>query len=531
MRQHDKLLVKEIFRECSDAMRIPLTLHIIGNLLTGILNVVTAGILGEFADAAFALNLSLGLENAAILAACIIATVFVVPLFGLVGNFSMLKHALLHDNRVVGRYFDKDPQKAISVDAGALQYELEDAPNMLRIYWVNILSQVVTLPISWAYLLYSAGSISWALTGVMISISLIKLITPMLLSRKLGKLDEKVQTYNAMRRAYETEITRKPYIVKLWGLQIPFLDRINQLYRDYHVETESTHIIYQAFADHMPKFMNRVSLLLLFITGAAMMASGSVSPGDFTAMIGYLTITQTLMANIGEIIQNYPLMMNAAKRMCHIYSDPESDSGEQIEHFNELRGNKVSYSFTDKEVFNNRNFAIINGQKVRIAGENGSGKSTLAKIICAILLNYGGTISINDMDFRSLNAKKWRKKVAYAQQDPYLFNATVRENIVMGDPLATNEEADALMSEFGIRHLADRVISMGVGLSGGEKQKISIARALIKKSELLILDEPTNYLDQESISALKKNIKETDKTVILISHDEYLDDTIEVFYY
>ena len=99
------------------------------------------------------------MRNALLLAACIIAIVFIAPGFGLIGNFSMLKCALIHDNIVMSRYFDKQPHKAIELDAGELQYELEDAPNSLRIHWINVLGYAVALSASWAYLLYCAGNI------------------------------------------------------------------------------------------------------------------------------------------------------------------------------------------------------------------------------------------------------------------------------------------------------------------------------------------------------------------------------------
>lgn len=101
----------------------------------------------------------------------------------------------------------------------------------------------------------------------------------------------------------------------------------------------------------------------------------------------------------------------------------------------------------------------------------------------------------------------------------------------MGDCRVAKKDVDKLMSDFNILYLADRVVSMNTGLSGGEKQKISIIRALLKKSELLILDEPSNHLDEDSIMILKEKIENTNQTVILVTHDEAMCDIVTKLIY
>jgi ATP-binding cassette subfamily B protein len=177
-------------------------------------------------------------------------------------------------------------------------------------------------------------------------------------------------------------------------------------------------------------------------------------------------------------------------------------------------------------VFQNLGFQITAGNKVRIVGENGSGKSTLGKVISSLLLGYTGTLAVNNIDFKAINLNEWRKLVACALQDSYLFAVTAKENIAIANPSATDAEINEVMRKFGIDQLADRIISAQTKLSGGERQKVSIVRALMKDSSILILDEPTNNLDQESIIVLKEYIKNIDKTVILVSHDNMLDDVV-----
>lgn len=279
---------------------------------------------------------------------------------------------------------------------------------------------------------------------------------------------------------------------------------------------------YTVFYEQVKEFMNHFILILLLLFGAVMVAKGSISPGELAAMLVYFTVTQTLFNDVIDMIQSYPLMMNAANRVCEFYADPEIISGESVECFSNISGENLAFSYSDKNVFENLNFSIHRGEKVAICGENGHGKSTLIKMLGSLLKNYSGNLKINDRDLRTVNIEDWRRLIAFAPQDPILFRTTVRENVMMPNAAIDREVVDSLMNDFGILDLADREIDADAKLSGGEKQKISIIRALLKESEVLILDEPSNHLDQNSIAVLKRYISQTPKTVLLISHDPCL---------
>lgn len=125
-----------------------------------------------------------------------------------------------------------------------------------------------------------------------------------------------------------------------------------------------------------------------------------------------------------------------------------------------------------------------------------------------------------------MNAEQWRKMLAYSSQEAFMFETTVRENISLDSSSSQVSDIDNYLDKFGVGYLSNRMISIDSGLSGGEKQKISIIRALLSNRPILMLDEPTNHLDQQSIEFLKTYLEETDKTVIIISHDHALDDVM-----
>ena len=191
-----------------------------------------------------------------------------------------------------------------------------------------------------------------------------------------------------------------------------------------------------------------------------------------------------------------------------------------------LEINDINFGYTEeKQVIEHKDFRIRQGEKLVISGANGSGKSTLAALLAGL---YPDSISKNQITVTSDGTKKHtdiislRKNIAYLTQDAYLFSGTIADNLSMA---SDNEElGSSVLSELSGNSLdlSKEVEEAGANLSPGQQQKISLARALIKKAELLILDEPGNHLDKEGLDWLGDFLVRTDKAVVLISHDETL---------
>lgn len=217
--QRKNEMLHKVMRECAVTMRIPLFLNTVTAILTGTLGIVTANIIENFANAAFELNLLLGIKNAIALAVCLTAVVFIAPALRMVSDFIMLKDALRHDNIVFGHYLDKDPEKERTFNSGEVQYKLEDAPNDLRIYWINLMSKLLSFPFCFGYLLYCSGKISWLLTGVMVLLAAIKLLLPLFFKEPLAEFNRQEKQYLAMRRDYESDAVTNLHIIKMWGIK------------------------------------------------------------------------------------------------------------------------------------------------------------------------------------------------------------------------------------------------------------------------------------------------------------------------
>jgi ATP-binding cassette subfamily B protein len=187
-----------------------------------------------------------------------------------------------------------------------------------------------------------------------------------------------------------------------------------------------------------------------------------------------------------------------------------------------------SYEKDSEEVLKGINLTINPGTVTAFVGPSGSGKSTIAKLIAGFWDVSQGSITLGGVDLHKIPLDELNQQIAYVSQDNYLFNRTVRENIRMGRQSATDQDVEAVSKASGcdtfIRNLEngyDTVAGGGGGhLSGGEKQRISIARAMLKNAPIIIMDEATASIDPENEAEIQKalSVLTKGKTLIVIAH-------------
>lgn len=194
----------------------------------------------------------------------------------------------------------------------------------------------------------------------------------------------------------------------------------------------------------------------------------------------------------------------------------------------EVRLFGVCFGYGDKEVLHGIDLDIPAGKVTALVGPSGSGKSTIAKLVASLWDVGDGSITLGGVDLRELSSEDYNRQVAYVSQDSFLFNTTVRENIRMGRPGASDAEVEAVARDSGcydfimeLEHGFDTVVGgSGAHLSGGERQRISIARAMMKDAPLLILDEATSYADPENEALIQESVARLacGKTLLVIAH-------------
>ena len=195
---------------------------------------------------------------------------------------------------------------------------------------------------------------------------------------------------------------------------------------------------------------------------------------------------------------------------------------------NDLSLRDVRFSYKDAEVLHGVSMDIPEGSFVALVGPSGSGKSTIARLIASLWDVSAGSISMGGTDIRQIPQEAYADNIAFVSQDNYLFNMSVRENIRLGRPTATDAEVEEAARQSGCHEFImnlengyDTMVgSSGGHLSGGERQRISIARAMLKAAPVVILDEATAYTDPENEAVIQRSVSRLTegKTLIVIAH-------------
>lgn len=273
-------------------------------------------------------------------------------------------------------------------------------------------------------------------------------------------------------------------------------------------------------------------LIAVLPVGVLLWSHGSLSAADFfTIIVLALGFTGPFLAAM-SFVDEIAVVGTNVKEINGILESPELErpskeavlSGEEIE----LKNVTFTYGKTEEDILKGVSLTIKPQTVTAFAGPSGSGKSTIAKLIAGFWDVTGGVITLGGKNIKEIPLEQLNRQIAYVSQDNYLFDRTIRENIRMGRLNASDEEVEAVAKAAGcddfIRRLDagyDTVCGEGGGhLSGGEKQRISIARAMLKNAPVVILDEATASIDPENEAVIQKAISALTKgkTLIVIAH-------------
>lgn len=252
---------------------------------------------------------------------------------------------------------------------------------------------------------------------------------------------------------------------------------------------------------------------------------------EFTVILGLMIAPIVQMSNIGSQLTEALAGLDRTEELMNQVT--EADEKDRTIQLSNLKGDvvfkEVSFAYEeDKEVLHNISFEAKSGEVIALVGSSGSGKSTIAGLAASFLNPESGSITIDGHDLSKVDLTSFRQYLGVVLQDDFLFEGTIRENILFPRPNATPEELQAAVKaayvdEFTNRFEAglDTVIGeRGVKLSGGQRQRLAIARAVLANPKILILDEATSNLDTESEALIQKSLAELTKgrTTFVIAH-------------
>lgn len=281
-------------------------------------------------------------------------------------------------------------------------------------------------------------------------------------------------------------------------------------------------------------FLQGILYIAVLVAGGIFVTRGTVSATEMVTFILFINVFLNPIERLVNFTEAFQRGMSGFDRfLSMLKKEPEIvDSPDAVE-LQSVRGEiifvDVSFSYNDKtEVLKNINLRIEPGQNVALVGPSGSGKTTFCSLIPRFYEVNEGRILVDGTDIRNIKLESLRKNIGVVQQDVYLFGGSIRDNILYGKPDASDEEvitaARLANAHDFIMELEDGydtfVGERGVKLSGGQKQRISIARAFLKNPPILILDEATSSLDNESERLVQESLGVLAKgrTTLVIAH-------------
>lgn len=276
------------------------------------------------------------------------------------------------------------------------------------------------------------------------------------------------------------------------------------------------------------------AITALMWLGSSEVVTGSLSIGELVMINAYMIQLFLPLNFLGFVYREIRRALTDLENMLGLLNKkPQVTNAPNANTLNvkngEIAFNNVSFSYNaNRPILNNISFKVKAGSKVAIVGASGAGKSSLARLLYRFYDVTSGSITIDNQAINSVTLDSLRKAIAIVPQDTVLFNTTIRENIAYGRPSASDSDIDkaiemAHLKDF-INTLADgdktRVGERGLKVSGGEKQRIAIARAILKQSPILIFDEATSALDSQAEQAILKAMHEvaSEHTSIVIAH-------------
>ena len=389
-----------------------------------------------------------------------------------------------------------------------------------------LLSSGIQFLAAFVFLFFLNPTLAWIIPGIMV----VMLLVSRSYIRRMRKLTKDIRTTESSMQALMQEslqhrvvihtLERTPYVTdslsdQQGNLQMQVMDKTD----------------YSIFARAMIRLGFSAGYAAAFLWGVFGIKAGTATFGMMTAFLQLVGQIQRPMMNLSRQVPSLINSLTSAERLSELSSAPMEQTGDAIYLENKvgIRFNQVDYSYPDspEKVLKGLSHDFVPGSTTALLGETGVGKSTMMRLMLGLLSPQNGSVEMYDSAKSVPASPLTRCNIVYVPQGNTLMSGTIRENLLLGDPEATDEamfEALHIAAADFVKELPDGLDSLcgekGSGLSEGQAQRITIARSLLRKGGILLLDEPTASLDSATEELLLKRLSERldGRTMILVTH-------------
>lgn len=404
----------------------------------------------------------------------------------------------------------------------------------IQVALTSFMQMVLPVPIICAIALALSFRLDTGMGFILLAVVIAVMILAFFIMRSAAPLFRKLQKLLDRMTTVLLENITGVRVVRAFNNEAREQERMGTTFADYAGTSVKAN---QRFAnlDGLSFFCINLFIIIVYWLSGGRLSAGSLQIGDITALIEYALMVMFFLMMAQMIIMTLPRALECCSRVEAVLEHTpeiqdmvqEDPSKTMSDHSNVLAFQDVSFRFSDAEedTLSHLNFVCRRGETTAIIGGTGSGKSTIASLILRFHDVTQGAICLNGIDIRQMTQHYLRNHLAYIQQKAWLFSGTIADNLRYSNKSATEAElmyaADVAQAGDFIRSLPNKldtyVAQGGTNFSGGQKQRLSIARALVKKPDLYIFDDSFSALDFKTDAALRKALApETKNSAMMI---------------
>jgi ATP-binding cassette subfamily B protein len=376
--------------------------------------------------------------------------------------------------------------------------------------------------------------INYQVTLVYLGAMPVIMLVSMALSKQIKIIQKKIVSQTTALAGSTTESLRNIELVKSLGLAKQEIERLNKT--TYKIlDLELTKVKYVRSMSFVQGTVVNLVRSIMVVILLVLIFKGTLTPGSYLMFLFYSFFLFNPLQELGTVIQAWreaEVSLGNFKSILTTPIDAKPENPVIIEDVEKLTFNNVSFRHltANRNALNNISFETVTGETIAFVGPSGSGKTTLVKLLVGLYQPIEGDILYNDVPSKEIDLDQLREKIGFVTQDTQLFSGSIRENLLFVRPDATDDECMLALQRAACGSLLarasnglDTVIGEGgVKVSGGEKQRLSIARALLRRPDLLVFDEATSSLDSITEEEITETIRDVsvlkDHITILIAH-------------
>jgi len=457
-------------------------------------------------------------------------------LLGIYQTLFMLKTGQKIDTRLILGYYKhllKLPQRFFdTMRVGEIISRINDAVKIRA--FINDVS--ISLTVNVFVVLFSFALMfiySWKLASIMLIVVPLYSVVYFVTNKLNKKQERKLMEHSAELESQLVESLNSVRTIKQFGIEefsnmkteVRFIGLLKIVFKSGENSMFST---------YSSEVISRVFTIILLWSGSYFVIDNEITPGEllsFYAIIGYFMGPISGLIGANKSIQN---ALIAADRLFEIMDLEREATDSKVElkreDIGDIKFENIKFAYgTRKEVFQNFSFTIPKGKLTAVIGESGSGKTTLASLLQKLYTLNAGKITVNDLDVNNFSCDSLRSMVSIVPQQLSLFSGNIIDNIAIGDLQPDMERIVSIVQQLGLMSFVEKLPNgfttqigeNGTSLSGGEKQRLAIARAMYKNPEIFIFDEATSSLDSDSeqyVKSVIQTLKNQGKTILLIAH-------------